>query len=95
MRADVQRRIVEYLLLQKMLLLLLVHLLLQKVKGRVCLVQHHRLAHLLLLLEDRLQITIVDVVAAALHLIISLFAKDNIYKLCLHFLPSQGDNMRT
>lgn len=67
MCTDVERRVVEYLLLDQLLLLVFAHLPLQEVERRIRLLHLHRSALPLLLVEDRTQITIFAIVFAAVH----------------------------
>ena len=67
MRADVEGRVVEDLLLHELLLLLLAELPLEKVEGRVGLLQLHWPLLPLLLLEDGTQVPVLSVVLAPVH----------------------------
>jgi hypothetical protein len=67
MCADVEGGIIEDLLLEELLLLILVHIFLQKVERGTDLFHLYRLALPLLLLEDRTQVGVFSVVSAALH----------------------------
>lgn len=73
MRADVERRIVEYLLLHELALFVLVHLAFEEVEGSAVLLHLDGLALPLLLLEDRTQVAVLPVVFAALHRSVKLY----------------------
>lgn len=67
MSADVKGRIVEYFLLQELLLLIFVHISLQKMKRGVGFLHLNGFALALLFLEDGAEVAIFSVVLAALH----------------------------
>lgn len=67
MRTDIQRRVVEDLLLNHMLLLVLTHLPLQEVERRVRLLHLHRTTLPLLLVEDRTEVPVLPIVLAPVH----------------------------
>ena len=67
MCADVEGGVVEDLLLEELLLLVLVHILFQKVERGADLFHLYGFALPLLLLEDRTQVGVFSVVPAALH----------------------------
>lgn len=67
MCADVEGRIIEYFLLEKLLLLILVHVLFQEVERSAHLLHLYGLALSLLLLEDGTEVGVLSVVSAALH----------------------------
>ena len=72
MRAYVQGRVVEYLLLNHLLGLLIRHLAFHEVEGRVRLLHLDRPGQLLLLVENRRKVTVLAIVLAPVHPLITL-----------------------
>lgn len=69
MRADVERRIIEDLLLQQLLLFILIHIPLEEVKRRAGFFYLYWLALSLLFLKDGAEVSILSVVLTALHML--------------------------
>jgi len=73
MRADVKGGIIEYFLLEQLLLLIFIHLSFEEVERSAGLFDFYWLALPLLFLEDGAQITIFPVIFAALHVCLNIF----------------------